>query len=528
MRKLDRTKLTATTAFAALLICLSGCTSFHDYITNGFKVGPNYCPPTSPVAEQWIDQAELHTAPNPAILCRWWTVFNDPKLNYLIECAYRQNISLKEAYFRVVQARALKAIAVGTIFPQTQNAFGSYSRLGDGGAGFTDLWDTGFRLQWELDVWGRLRRAVAAADARLDASVEGYDSVLVTLLGDVAQAYVDIRTDQERIRLLQFNVDNVQMDILRRTRARAAFDPETGEVRPGLSVVTMADAYAAESTLRQTNAAINQLRIAQRQAENRLCILLGMPPVDLTNILSDGPIPVCPPDVILGIPADLVRRRPDVRRAERLAAAQAEQIGIAESDLYPIFRLSGTMAYTAQNFPELFEPTAFNGSVGPSFQWNLLNYGRILNNVRYQDAIFQELCYAYQSTVLLAGREVEDGLVTFLQQQRRAKQLDEAYNAQSKALDIAKLRYMQGMGEASFTTYTVYEQNLLSTQDASAQARGQISQGLIAVYRALGGGWELRLGGEGAAGPMPERLPQVPAEAVPAPQQIPQPPPPAQ
>jgi outer membrane protein TolC len=222
-----------------------------------------------------------------------------------------------------------------------------------------------------------------------------------------------------------------------------------------------------------------------------------MPPVDLTNMLGIEPIPVSPPDVIIGIPADLLRRRPNVRRAERQAAAQAEQIGIAQSDLYPAFSINGNFGYTANNFPDLFKNTAFNGSVGPSFQWNLLNYGLIVNNVRYQDAKFQELAVAYQSTVLRANKEVEKGLVEFLRSQRRSRLLDESVAAAQEAVEIVITQLEKGV--VDFNRYALIEQNLVTQQDSAAQARGQISQGLIAVFCALGGGWEIRLGGEAAA-----------------------------
>jgi NodT family efflux transporter outer membrane factor (OMF) lipoprotein len=502
--------------FVFLLFGLfAGCTSWREYYHNGFKVGPNYGSPPACVAEHWIDAADIRTEQNPEILRRWWTVFNDPKLNELVFCAYRQNLTLREAGLRILQARALRAIAVGNIFPQQQGADGSYTRnaramnsplFPGGGSRFSDSWDFGFNLNWELDFWGRFRRAVASADASLDASVEDYDDVLVTLLGDVAANYVTMRTTQERINLLRANAE-LQRGVLRfiDVRLQAGFRQ------------TELDLDQALSTLRQTEAAIPQLEILQREAENGLCILMGMPPADLANLLGVGPIPVSPPDVVIGVPADLLRRRPDVRRAERLAAAQAEQIGIAQADLYPAFSITGTFGYTANNFPDLFKNTAFNGSVGPSLQWNLLNYGRIVNNVRYQDAQFQELVVAYQNTVLRANKEAEDGLVTFLRSQRRSRLLDEGVIAAKKARAIVVFQYEQGA--VDFNRYAVIERDLVTQEDLAAQARGEISQGLITVFRALGGGWEIRLGGEFAAAQPPAVAPMPPGpEGLPTPQ----------
>lgn len=503
---------------ASLLLLAGGCTSVHDYIHNGFKVGPNYAPPCASVAEHWIDAADLRTDANPDLLRCWWTVFGDPKLNELIDCSYRQNLTLREAGFRILQARETKNIATGNLFPQRQVATGSYTRNAvavEPGAGpginrFSDRWSYGFALNWELDFWGRYRRAIAAADASLDASVADYDDVLVTLLGDVAVNYVIVRTTQERIALLQANVE-LQRGIVRfiDDRLQAGFKQ------------TELDLDQAVSTLRQTEAAIPQLEITLRQAENNLCVLLGIPTSDLTVMLGAGPTPTPPPEAVVGVPIDLVRRRPDVRRAERLAAAQAEQIGIATTDLYPAFSIDGNFGYSARHFGDLFRSTSFNGSVGPSFQWNLLNYGRIAANVKYQDARFQELVVAYQQTVLQANAEAENGLVEYLRSQRRQKLLDESVAAARKALDVVILQFKKGA--VDFNRYALIEQNLVTQQDQAAQARGQVAQGLIDFYRALGGGWEIRLD-QAATAPPPVTV--VPVIPPPPPEPQPAPPPP--
>jgi NodT family efflux transporter outer membrane factor (OMF) lipoprotein len=532
-----RPKFAAATVLAFLVLSLCGCTSFRDYFHNGLKVGPNYCRPKVPVADQWIDAAKIPQTGNIETLSHWWTVFNDPKLNEMIECAHRQNLTLREAGCRVLQARATLAIARGDFFPQGQNLSGSYTRSeaslnppvgGGGGSRFSNAWNLGFNLQWELDFWGQFRRAIASADASLNASVEGYDAVLVTLLGDIAKNYVLVRTDQERIRLLQYNVEHVQMGVWQRAMLRSGRDPKTGQLRPGAGGTTVIESEAdvAESTLKQTQASITQLNIAEREAENQLCILMGMPPVDLRNYLNGGPIPRAPADVAFGIPADLVRRRPDVRQAERQAAAQAEQIGISQAGLYPAIYINGTLGYQAAAFPNLFTNEAFRGSVGPSFQWNVLNYGRIVNSVRYQDATFQLLVATYQQTALDAAAEVENALVSYVQSQDRAKYLYEAMQAQAKAVNVARTRYFVGQGEASFTTYTLYEQNLLNAQDASAQAQGEIAQSLISVYRALGGGWEIRLdnNNQQPAQGMPAAAPGGPNGVEPVPSPAPAPP----
>ena len=258
MARMLKSRFAALAAISVLVISVSGCTSWRQYFQNGFKVGPNYCQPDAPVADNWIDAAQIRTKDDPESICHWWTVFNDPKLNYLVCTAYRQNLTLREACFRVLQARAQLAIARGELFPQQQNAFGDFRRLGGVGVPWANLWDYGFRLQWELDFWGRLRRAITEAGDNLDASVADYDGVLVTMLGDIAQNYVQARTDQERIRLLQLNVDDVQTEIVRRTRRRAGFDLQSGQKRPSGGLVTEDQPLVAESTLKQTQAAITQ------------------------------------------------------------------------------------------------------------------------------------------------------------------------------------------------------------------------------------------------------------------------------
>jgi outer membrane protein TolC len=429
MLRIHRSGECAAAVFAAMALLLGGCTSFHEYVQNGYKVGPNYCKPAAPVAEHWIDAPEFNSALRDD-LSHWWTVFKDPVsnepdpvLNYLVQTAYRQNLTLRQAGCRILEARAQLGIAVGNFFPQTQTADGEFLRTatavppGSAAAKFASTWAFGFNLNWELDFWGQFRRAITSADDNLDASVEGYDAAILTMLGDVASDYVEIRTDQEQIRLLKKNEvsQNWVYEYFKR-RYGPGFGPD---VRVSMD--------QALGVLRQTQAQIPQLEIDMRQANDALCTLLGIPPTDLreaipvwksvdepkTQIETDerafqqqlldqeGPLKAEdlrkisrvvdliyiprvpePKQVGIGIPAELLRRRPDVRQAERLAAAQSEQIGIAKANLYPAFSLNGTVGYSANTFPDLFRYESFNGSVGPSFNWNLLNYGRIVNNVR--------------------------------------------------------------------------------------------------------------------------------------------------
>jgi outer membrane protein TolC len=259
----------------------------------------------------------------------------------------------------------------------------------------------------------------------------------------------------------------------------------------------------------QTQALIAELEILRRESEIRLCILLGIPPQDLRQILGAGPIPTPPSQVAAGIPADLLRRRPDVRRAEREAAAQSARIGIAESDFYPAISIVGTIGVASQNFSNLFESDSFRGTINPGFNWNILNYGRILNNVRVQDARFNELIARYQQTVLEANGEVETELIRFLKSQERSRALAESAGAWSDALNLVTQQYDAGRVDIVPVAYT--QQNQLLQQNDAIDAQADVARALIGVYRTLGGGWEIRLLVSPDAVPQP-----VPAEQLPA------------
>jgi NodT family efflux transporter outer membrane factor (OMF) lipoprotein len=487
-----------------------GCTPFGEYVRNGFEVGPDYGRPPAPVAGNWIDAADPRIRTDAEDLSRWWTVFNDPVLNELVSGAYRQNITLRQAGFQVLQARAQLGIAIGEIFPQQQQMTGSHDRqaLSAATANRTALtsasryfsqWNYGFNLAWELDFWGRFRRTIESADDNLDASVENYDTVLVTLLSDVATNYVTIRTLQDRIKLAVGNVE-----LQRKTLEIAAARFKGG-------TASELDVDQAQSTLSQTESEIPLLQTQLRQANNQLCILLGVPPEDMGPRLGAADIPVAPTDVAAGIPADLIRRRPDVRRAERSAAAQCAEIGIADADFYPRISLDGNFGYSAERLNKLFTSQAFNGSFGPAFTWNVLNYGRILNNVRAQSAQFQALVAVYQNAVLTAGAEVENGLVSFLKAQERVQALTTSVDAAQKAVNIALVQYRNGA--IDFNRLALLEQNLVQQQDLLAQARGDIALGLIQVYRALGGGWQIRCGESDKSGPQPAAQNHLPLPA---------------
>lgn len=454
-----------------------GCRSPREWVANGFKVGPNYCPPAVQVADDWIDADDKRVLKDPVDQVVWWSSFNDAVLNELVLQAYRQNLTVREAGARIMEARALRAITVGNFFPQQQDFSASYSHNLSTGSGFDrhfSTWRGSFSLAWEIDFWGRYRRAIEAADADLDASVFDYGDVVVTLVADVAATYVDIRTLQARLELVRQNVVNQQRTydtILTR------FPEEASDI----------DVQQAKSSLAQTKAFAPQVESALRQAQNQLCVLLGMPPEDLTAILGKGEIPTVEPDIALGVPAATLLQRPDVRRAERTLAARSALIGVAESDLYPHITLVGTVGRSANQFEDVFRSGAGFGSVGPSLNWDILNYGRIVNGIRVQDARFQQLLANYRQTVLLANLEAENAIVDFLKSQERFELQLEA--AQAAGRTNERINELLEVGEVDINRVITIQDSKTRQEENAAVAKGQVAQAYIAIYRSLGGGW---------------------------------------
>ncbi len=470
-----------------LFVCVS-CTT----------LGPDFETPKADVSDSWIDSTSSNINTKENNLENWWKVFNDPILDSLISSAYKQNLSLQVAGLRVLEARAQLGIAVGNLYPQKQQARGgaTYNTLSENAAntvqGDLDYWnyDSGFDIAWELDFWGKFKRGIESADASLLASMADYDDFLVSLLAEVANAYVAIRTFEKRIQLAEENVE-LQQHSLRIT-----------EVRFENGATTELDVQQAKTLLRNTQASIPQLRAGNRQARHALSTLLGKPPEEL-NVILDGAIeiPAAPLEVAAGIPAELLRRRPDIRRAEFETAAQSALIGVAKADLYPSFSLVGSLGLKSSSktnttrsgedgADELFDSDSIEFFGGPSFSWNIFNYGRIKNQVRVQDARFQQLLINYQDTVLRAAREVEDSMVGFLQARQAEEYLSESVAAASRSVELALIQYRDGVENYQRVIDT--QTSLVSQQDIWTQTRGSIATNLIEMYRALGGGWQIR------------------------------------
>jgi NodT family efflux transporter outer membrane factor (OMF) lipoprotein len=466
-----------------LAICLaipgSGCS----------LIGPDYTRPEAPTAADWLDaDAGGVLRRDAADLTSWWKVFNDPILDQLVETAYRENPTLQSAGARVLESLARRGIAIGNLYPQQQDGFGSYgsyelsenrANQGAGDVKFAD-WQVGFDAFWELDIWGKLRRGIEAEDAELLASVADYDDVLVSLIAEVVANYVTLRTTEEQLAVAR---DNVAI------QARS-FDIADQKYQGG--AVSALDSLQAKSLLEDTRSIIPRLEASIRQTRNTLCFLLGMEPRDLSDLLGAGAIPSAPSTLAVGIPADVIRRRPDVRFAERSLAAQSARIGIAKSDYLPSFSLTGTISFAAEDFSDLFEGDSFEGFGGPSFRWAILNYGRIANNVRVQDARYQSLISTYEEAVLRAQAEAENAIAGFLGSGLEVAHLAESVDAAERAVDIAVYQYREGA--ADYTRVLNTQQFLVTEQDRWVSTRGRVALSLTALYKALGGGWERRVG----------------------------------
>ena len=458
-------------------------------------VGPDFVTPKPPIADNYLERKDTPTRETAEERKSWWTIFDDPTLNQLMDIAYAHNLTLVSAGTHVLQARAELGVAIGGFYPQIQQVVGTtnYNRLSRSDA-FSitnppgNFWRStlGTQAVWELDFWGKFRRGVENADAAYLESIANYDDALVTLFGDVATTYIGIRTIERQIELAQSNI----------ARQRKALSIAQDRFKNGAT--SRLDVYQAQNVLGSTEARVPQLKIERERGLNALRVLLGMAPQPLDSLLArTKAIPAAPEDVSVGIPADLLRRRPDIRAAELRAAAQSAKIGIAEADLYPSFSLAGSIGLVASSsggatLGDIFTHKGLAYSFGPSLQWSVLNYGRITNNVRAQDAELQALLVDYKNAVLKAQQEVENGLATFVLSREQMEFLRSSVDAAQNALDLSFLQYQQGLSD--FTTVLTAEQNLLVSESNLTTTVGNLSASIADIYRALGGGWEVRAG----------------------------------
>ena len=452
---------------------------------SGCKVGPDYVRPKYKVPDQWHQSAIKGLEDGSANLQTWWTVFDDPVLENLIEQAQDENLELQITYVRIMEARALLGIASGEYWP-TIDAAGSYSRSRVSENGLTapavgspdqmNLHSMGVDSSWEIDVFGRISRSVESAQASMEASVEDYRDVLVSLYSQVAQTYIDVRSLQTRIQYARDNV-TLQRDTLKLTQDRR---------KAGL--VPQLDVEQAKLVLASTESTIPRLRQFESQAVHRLSVLLGQPPGALYDRLSSASdIPQVPEDVIAGLPAELLRQRPDIRRAERVLAAETAEIGIATADLYPTFSLSGTFALEAQQIKDVDNWNSRTWGFGPAMRWNLFDGNRIRSNIKVQEAQTEQALLAYEQTVLQALEEVENTMVAYKKEQQRFGALQRSVAAAGKSVELVQTLYKNGLTD--FQNVLDMQRVLTAEQDKLAESEGQVVKNLVGLYKSLGGGW---------------------------------------
>ncbi|HEX4054889.1 MAG TPA: efflux transporter outer membrane subunit [Tepidisphaeraceae bacterium] len=501
--------------FALLLMVLSGC-----------EVGPDYRPPKMKVAPSYGDtpatQPASSVSSNSANMVRWWRSFNDPELDSLVNRAEANNLDLRSAESRLLQARAQRGVVGSELWPQI-NADGGYqhargsknvviplgaftggkplvsgagpvatpdqvtaaqaggpeSPLGNGGfpGVTTDLYQAGFDASWEIDVFGGQRRAIEAANADTAAALEDRRDIMVSLVAEVARNYIQLRTAQLESSIAEQNLHDQQDTLdLTRSRYQAGFATELDVARQAAQVAS-------------TAATLPAIEAQVRQFIHALGVLLGQDPESLSAELStSAPIPPVPPQVPIGVPADLLRRRPDIRRAERQLAAASARIGVATADFYPKFSLTGSFGLDSSQIKQLFDWNSRYFALSPGISWPIFDAGRIRSNVEVQKELTRQAATSYESAVLNAMREVEDSLASYRTEQLRRKSLADAVDESRQAADLARQQYEKGV--VDFLEVLDAQRTLLEAQDVLAQSDSAISLDLVSLYKALGGGWQ--------------------------------------
>ena len=462
------------------VIWLGGCT-----------VGPDYEPPTVEVMDEWEAAVDDELSQETPDIELWWENLGDTLLTDLIKQAELTSLDLQIAVGRVVESRAARGIAKSALYPDLvlEGAY-SYTRVSENSPAGQIIVGSGATVEpqsqyqytgstfWEIDLWGRIRRGVESATAAFEADIENYRDVQVTLYAEVAANYADIRSLQARLDFAVQNAD-AQRESLGLTQDR--FDA---------GLTSALDVAQAEQNLAQTESTIPQLEAQLNAALNRIAVLLGFQPGALDDRLDSRlGIPNADSDIVTGVPADIVRRRPDVRRAERLLASQTALIGVAKADLYPSFSISGFIEGVTGSIGTLFTGQSTGWGIVPGFRWDIFSGGRVQNNIQVQEARTYQLLIGYQQTVLLALEEVESSLVAYQREIERRERLRDAANASQRAVDLVRTQYISGL--TNFQNLLDTQRSLFQQQDLLAQSEGQVVLNLIFLNRALGGGWSM-------------------------------------
>ncbi len=484
----------------AVLLLLAGCT----------VMGPDFAPPKADTAESWVTgksdkaKAKRSIPVADAIDANWWTLFNDPVLTMLEKRVAADNLDLQAATFRLAESRAQLGVAKAAQMPRI-NANSAYTRqkasntgqfalapnaLGANGAGgntagglgsrqFTafDIFQVGFDAAWEVDLWGGVKRSVESATAQAEAAEEARRTILLSTLAEVARDYIALRGTQAQLRIARENVKTARQS-LNLTKQRAAG-----------GVTTDLDVSNASAQLRAVMAQIPRLEAQESAGINALSLLLGQPPNALRAELATAkPVPPVPPRVPVGVPSELARRRPDIRQAEAQLHAATADIGVAMADFYPAVRIGGSIGLQSQQVARLFDLNSRLMAGGPSISVPLFDGGRLRATLQFREAAQQDAALTYQRTVLAAWHEVDNALTAYGAEQARRDELLLAEKDNQKALALAQNRYQQGV--ADFLTVLDSQRSLLATQQQLAESTTTISANLVALYKALGGGWE--------------------------------------
>lgn len=456
---------------ALLMLLAAGCVS----------VGPDYEAPELTVPATWQEGADPALVPAEEEVACWWTLFDDPLLEQLIAMGEQSNLDLRIAVARVKEARARLGVAAGENWPAVDAAGSAIRQRSSENSLSTvsateNVYNAGLDASWEVDLFGRISRSVEAARADYQASEEDRVDVLISLYAEIARTYFDVRTAQARLAAAEGNLIS-QRQVLELTRSR---------FRNGLA--TGLDVAQAERVLAASEAAVPPLRIDLTRAINSIAVLLGSPPGALFAELSEpAPIPVPPAQVAVGVPADLLRQRPDIRRAERQLAAQTARIGIATADLYPRLSLSGSFAFEALEGGDLFKSGSRAFAFGPTVRWLLFDGKRVRNQIKVEDARTEQALYQYEQTMLNALNEAENAMTQYLQQRDTLAALERSQQAGRRSVKLATGLYKDGLSD--FQNVLDAQRALFEIENQLAAARGDTVINLVQLYKAIGGGW---------------------------------------
>lgn len=459
-------------AISFLLWGVTGCTT----------VGPDYTPPDVSSPKSWYSplSGDLSSdGEGPGALAEWWQNFDDPLLSQLIERALKNNFDIKMATAKLREARAERRITRAERFP-TVEASGGYtkSRSNDAsGNGTTrDSYSLDFDAGWEIDIFGGIRRSIEAADAEYDSITENYRDVMVSMIAEIALNYIELRIYQKQMILAENNI-RIQSETLELTHHRF----ESG-------LTTALDVERATYNLEDSRSQLPVIRTNLDAAKHRIAVLLGQNPGTLHDELADfKPIPTAAETIAIGAPVDILRRRPDIRKAERELAAQSARIGVATAELYPKFTLMGTIGLESISSADLLSADSLVSSYGPRFSWKIFNAGAVRRNIEVQNALQEQALINYEFVITAAFEEIENTLVAYAEEQHRQQSLIKAEKAAQQAVVLALQEYNSGLSD--FQSVLDTQRVLFSYQGQLAESQGNLTIDLIRLYKALGGGW---------------------------------------